>query len=527
MLYLRMNSKKKYTFCINNFLGFLFLILLFPLLASGQTFELTCNGSTIPVLEQNDVPLSFNLKAYKYARVTYLEKPLRLEITASGFELSDNDWEISPNSYGIKGKKVGNKISFSINRLGYLVVRFKKNQDFTKRLVIFVEPPEKVPDGEIVDVVNKYNIDNTGTLNETIKIQKALDEISGSNKVLFFPDGLYKSFQLQIKSNSKIHLSKNARIIADATIIEPYLNIDNEGTNRFVFIKNANNIQVTGLGGFDGNGTYFRGVFDPNGSNGKGAMRVLFIVNSKNILFDGILLKDAARWNTQITGCEDITFRNCKMMNNPNSSKNLTNFDGWDPDASKRVLIENCFCWAGDDNIAIKCVGTGIPKVRKNVEDITIRGCVFLTKKSSLKIGTETRCDSIKRIIFEDNDVIESDRIMAIDVKDEAIVDNVLFKNIRAEYHFPDSKKMGINIFLKKRSDEQQELGKIQNVTIENCSFYTKFPNNFRVYRDPEQSKKDDVQVTFINLKAEGKQVLTLDPEYFDLKSCNGIINFK
>ncbi len=522
-----MNSKNKYAISLLIFQGLLYLNLLLPFITSGQSLKLTCNGITIPVLEQNDVALSFNLNAYKYARVTYLDKPLLLEITASGFEFSDNDWEISPLSYGIKGIKSGNKVSFSIDRVGYLVVRFKKNQDFTKRLVIFVEPPEKVPEGEIVDIVYEYNIDNTGTVNETVKIQKALDEISGSNKVLFFPDGLYKSFQLQIKSNSKIHLSKNARIIADATTIEPYLNTDNAGTNRFVFIKNAYNIQVTGLGGFDGNGTYFRGVFDPNGSNGKGAMRVLFIVNSKNIIFDGILLKDAARWNTQITGCEDITFRNCKMINNPNSSKNLTNFDGWDPDASKRVLIENCFSWAGDDNIAIKCVGTGIPKVRKNVEDITIRGCVFLTKKSSLKIGTETRCDSIKRIIFEDNDVIESDRVMAVDVKDEAIVDNVLFKNIRAEYHFPDSKKTGINIFLKKRNDEQPTLGKIKNVTIENCSFNTKFPNNFRVYQDPEQSKKDDVQVTFKNLMVEGKQILTLDPDYFDMESCNGTINFK
>jgi hypothetical protein len=516
---------------MTNRIRFASLLVLFIFAVAGnsfsQSFKLQCNGEIIQVLEQNDVPLSYGLNTYKYARVEYNGEPLNMEITVSGFEFNNSDWEISPKSYGIEGAKTGNKLSFTISRTGYLVVRFKKNQDFTKRLVIFIEPPEQMPEGELVDIIKTYDVDNTGKINETEKIQKALNDISGSGKVLYFPDGLYKSFMLQIRSNSKIHLAKNSRIIADASSMQSYLNTDNAGTNRFVFIKDAHNIQVTGFGGFDGNGTYFRGVFDPNGSQGKGAMRVLFIVNSKNIVFDGILLKDAARWSTQILGSEDIIFRNCKMMNNPNQSKNLTNFDGWDPDASKRVLIENCFGWAGDDNIAIKCVGTGNPKNYNDVEDITIRGCVFLTKKSSLKIGTETRCANMKRIIFEDNDIIESDRVMAIDVKDNAIVDGVLFKNNRAEYHFPDSKKMGINIYLKKRIDDQPTLGKILNVTIEDCSFENKFPNKFRIYRDETQTQAHDLQVTIKNLLVGKKQIEFLNPDFFDLPVCNGVIQFK
>ena len=495
--------------------------------SSAQAFQLKCNEKPIQVMEQNDVPISYGLDSYKYAQVIYSGNPLLLEITTSGFDFTESDWEISPYSYNIQGVKTGSKLAFTIDRTGYLVIRFKKNQDFKKRLVIFIVPPEQLPPGEIVDVVKEYKIENTGLKNETEKIQKALNEISGSGKTLYFPEGLYKTYQLQIKSNTKIHLSKDARIIADASVVEPYLNNDNAGTNRFIFIKDAHNIQVTGLGGFDGNGTFFRGVFDPNGSQGKGAMRVLFIVNSRNIAFDGILLKDASRWNTQITGCEDVTFINCKILNNPNPSKNLTNFDGWDPDASKRVLIENCFGWAGDDNIAIKCVGTGNPKIIGDVEDIAIRGCVFLTKKSSLKIGTETRCAKMKRIVFEDNDVIESDRAMAIDVQDEAIVDGVLFKNNRVEYNFPDSKKMGINISLKKRDEKQEKLGKILNVTIEDCSFAKKFPGKFGIYRDEAQTNPEDLQVTFRNLMVEQKSIEFLDPVHFEISKCNGKIHFQ
>ena len=35
---------------------------------------------------------------------------------------------------------------------------------------------------------------------------------------------------------------------------------------------------------------------------------------------------------------------------------------------------------------------------------------VFLTKKSGLKIGTETFCSQNANIVFENNDIIESDR---------------------------------------------------------------------------------------------------------------------
>lgn len=493
----------------------------------AATFQLQCNGETIGVSEQNNVPLSYGLNAYKFARLTYTGEVLDIEITASGFDFKASDWEISPRSYQIKGKKSGNKLSFSVSRTGYVVVRFSRDQDFSKRLVLFIEPGEQLPKGELVDVVKEYNIDNKGIKNETEKIQKALDEISGSHKILYFPAGNYKTFMLRVKSDSKIYLSKNARIMADVSLIEPYLNNDDAGPNRFIFIKDAKNIQVTGLGGFDGNGTFFRGVFDPNGSQGKGSMRVLYIVHSKNILFDGILLKDAARWNTQVTGCEDVAFLNCKMLNNPNTNKNLTNFDGWDPDASKRVRIENCFGWAGDDNVAIKCVGTGNPAIRNDVEEITVRGCVFLTKKSALKIGTETRCANIRKIVFEDNDIIESDRALAIDVKDEAVVDGVLFKNNRIEYSFPDAQQRGINIFLKKRNDAQPRLGKIRNVTIDGCSFVQKFPEGFRIFRDETQTMESDLQVTIKNLMVEDNPVKSLDPEYFEKKACNGTVQFK
>ena len=71
----------------------------------AQSFKLKCNSESIQVNEQNDVPLSYKLNTYKFARVTYKGKPLQIEITASDFEFSNSDWDISPQSYGIEGTK--------------------------------------------------------------------------------------------------------------------------------------------------------------------------------------------------------------------------------------------------------------------------------------------------------------------------------------------------------------------------------------------------------------------------------------
>ena len=106
-----------------------------------------------------------------------------------------------------------------------MVILFKQNQDFTKRIVLLFEKPEFIPENR-VDIVDTYGVDNTGNKNETKKNQKALDDISGSRKVLYFPPGVYKTFTLQFRSNSQIYLAKNARILADDSTLSHYISDD-------------------------------------------------------------------------------------------------------------------------------------------------------------------------------------------------------------------------------------------------------------------------------------------------------------
>ncbi len=504
----------------------LIFIYLLGFQSKAQTFKVFADGKNIEVYEQNDVPLTHGLSSYKFARVTYRGKPISIKLQSSDFYFNESEWSISPKRYNIKGEKSGKQLSFVMDRLGYIVIRFKQNLDFTKRLVLLFEAPEVIPENRI-NIVDVYDVNNTGKKNETLKIQKALDEISGSENVLYFPPGIYKTYKLEFRSNSQIHLSKNARIIADDHSLNSYISNDKTKINHFILIKDVQNLQISGLGTLDGNGTQIGALSHPEQSLKIGGIRLLLIYRSKNIKIEGVLLKDAARWNTHILNSKHISFSYCKLMNNPTESKYLGSLDGWDPDSSSDILIENSFGWAGDDTVAIKCTGRGenhgmIP----NVERIIIRNNVFLTKKSGLKIGTETYCELMQKIIFEDNDIIESDRVMGINVRDGAFVNEVIFKNIHAEYCHPNRKQTAINFYITKRNSQTSSLGKIKNITIEDCSFVKAFPKKWAFFRHYSETQKNDLSVHLKNIFVGGEKIEEMDTKIFDPKKNNAELSF-
>ena len=121
---------------------FLLFIFLLSFQLKAHTFKVFADGKLIEVYEQNDVPLKHALSSYKFARVTFSGKPIRIKLQSSDLYFNNSEWSISPKRYNINGEKSGNQISFRMDRLGYVVIRLKQNQDFTKRLVLIFEAPE-------------------------------------------------------------------------------------------------------------------------------------------------------------------------------------------------------------------------------------------------------------------------------------------------------------------------------------------------------------------------------------------------
>src|SRR5207247_328568 len=129
--------------------------------------------------------------------------------------------------------------------------------------------------------------------------------------------------------------------------------------------------------------------------------------DSKNIVFENIVVRDPAAWCLHMLNSEHVVLRNLKGIDN----RDVLNADGFDITSCRHAVVEDCFHYCSDDAAVVKsCEG-------RPVTDVLVKGNILMTKKSALKIGTETEAD-ISDVTFIDNDVVESDRGMTLSCED-------------------------------------------------------------------------------------------------------------
>lgn len=365
--------------------------------------------------------------------------------------------EVSPLSKRISAEIQEGVASFTLSDNGWWMARM----DSTKRLFVFYETKEKQPTGLLAT--------------DYPSLQEAFDAASGSGKTLVVPEGEYACGTLRIGDNSDIYIAKGAVIRATGNradfpcdedrleadrINRPESYSDNGEKMTFsrMILIEGEHIRLRGRGVIDGNGTVLR-------AQGKPA-NLIRVRNSKDVLIEGLILRNPAAWNTHILGSTNVTVRGVKIINDPL----VPNTDGIDPDSSSDVIVENCFAYCSDDNIAIK--STNNSDILRNVDNIIVRYCVFLTRKSSLKIGTETKSERIGNIKFEGNQVLECDRAFVLYCNDGAEFSDIVFRNNIVEKNWPDSQRKLIHFKISERSGK----GRIHDVKIEGCRVLEPFP---------------------------------------------------
>jgi polygalacturonase len=458
------------------------------------SYRLVVNGKEVEV-----VPF----KHYFYALV---EMPETAEMSLTSGTAIDV-YEISPLSRNIQSTREGNTINFKIDKPQYIMVRINE----TERIFIFAEKPEVIPTENTANILT-FGVLNDGSINSTEQIQEAINQAAANGQTLLFPAGVYKSGQLVLPSNAHIHISKGATLLADDTCADVFIGTEDLIAPRrcFIFIPNASNVKITGFGAINGNGVNLREKFGD-----AARIRVVLAANSTDLLVEGVMLKNPGSWNTQIIKCRDVVFRNVKVLNDIE----LSNTDGINPDATQNMLIENTFGYASDDNIAIKTTNNG--NLLADIDGIIVRGNVFLTKKSSLKVGTESRGVNMRNILFEDNDVLESDRGMALYVSDGAHYDNIRYINNRFERNYPDAQQRGIHFRANQRNPDSK-LGKMTNILLKDNTFYRAFPRRSEIsYR----GEGIGIEVEIENLVIEGQRITSAEQADFIIE--NAKVTFK
>lgn len=269
------------------------------------------------------------------------------------------------------------------------------------------------PDADyVVDAVADGVTDARDAINSTISRCSA----DGGGRVIVKPGTYFCKGPIQLKSDVNLHLEEGSEILfspdpADYTPME--LTVW-EGTELINYRSPINayqceNIAITGKGILNGQaklspfgkGRHTRGcpqVMDlrraafngvPAHLRGFGeesllppAMLQPWACNK--VLLEDFTLLDSPFWCMHCFYCYNVTVRRVKI-----NSQHLNN-DGFDPDCTSYVLVEDCDFNCLDDAIAVKA-GRDKEGWRsgKKSHDIVVRNCRFSTGSGAIVIGSE------------------------------------------------------------------------------------------------------------------------------------------
>jgi polygalacturonase len=148
----------------------------------------------------------------------------------------------------------------------------------------------------------------------------------------------------------------------------------------------------------------------------------------KNVLIEGVTIKESPMWIVHPVLSQNITIRKLKIISHgPNN-------DGCDPESCKDVLIEDCLFDTGDDCIAIKS-GRDHDGRRVNVpsESIIVRNCTMKDGHGGVVVGSEISGNV--RNVFAENCIMSSPNLdRALRLKSNSrrggTIENVYMRNV-------------------------------------------------------------------------------------------------
>jgi polygalacturonase len=478
----------------------------FSTMNSSETFVELPRPSALPesrtyTVTVNNQPVSVQ----KYNGICYVQFPLveqaNIEITA---DEPASQYTLSPKSYNIPSNRDGNKISFSLTTPRKLILHQVNSAD--EKLFIFAEPPEEKPpqlsDANVTNIIN-YRVDNTGQNEATELIQTAIDEVSAKQGILYFPPGVYKTRQLNLKSNMTLYL-------APGSVLEATKEIDPSYGRGLINIENANNVKIIGRGTINGNGTYWR----PKG----GWYSLILMNNATNIVLQDILIQDPPVANVWMSYSENVNIYNLKILADPQPE--FLNTDGFDFWSSRNITIDNVLYKGTDDATAIGGDKNG--RIQ-NSENINIKNSVFYGG-NGFKLGSTAKQDVIRNITYENIDVVFANEVSGFWPVTGANFENIYFKNIRVEdiLDAPQKDKAALlwNWNIRPVSwnpdSSPEKLGSIRNVYISNLKIDDRggAKSVFHGY-----DLQRNISVKFDNFSLEGKQVLNQNDAYFDVQN--------
>jgi hypothetical protein len=353
--------------------------------ALSEQYRLTVNGQAVPVFVCRVSAVPFNQVWPGYQRPLDqtelagfanwdMKQPVQVEVQSL---CAVQSVVVRPQSLGIKPEVCGDRIRFALVRPGPVVVEVNGRH---RALHLFANPPAAAAPAA---------------------------KMSG---LRCFGPGVHRPGRIELKSNESLYLAAGAVV---------YGNIQ---------VADATNVHVWGRGVLDA-GELQRSNnscdFGPALPGLSGAIRLR---NCSDVTVEGLVLRDPAEWCFSLFGCRRVTVENVKLV-----GLWRYNADGFDVCNSQDIAVRDCFVRSFDDALVVK--GLKYAYDDRPVQNVSfIRCVVWCDWGSSLEIGAETRAPEMRRIRFEDCDVIRSTHVaMRVNHGDKAAVSDIRYENIRVE----------------------------------------------------------------------------------------------
>ena len=488
-----------------------------------SSYTVAVNGHTVDVIHISrfDVPISF-------VRFDAMDDNEVEIISEQGID----SFTLSPKNRDIDAVHEGNRITFSVSEPGYLILQPASGDRAMENLFILIDPKEETPpapeDAAVVSILEFEGVDRCGASLMTDIIQVAIDSVEGTEKILYFPPGLYLTGELWMRSDMTLYLSDGAVLRASSSLSDivtgdtrgSVIEQCRHGLIRMFEVKNSH---IRGRGIIDAGGTHLRVKENPMTK-----YNLLKIEESADCTVEGVVALDSSFWNTIVYRSDDIHIANYKVINHRlNNTWNET--DGVDFDNTTNSTLKNAFLYTGDDCMSTKSddipddyhipegAGTYPEDPTEagdnyiSVNNIVHENVVCYTNQSACKIGTKTMGKTLSNVVFKNIDVPKCGRGMVIDAMDTATVEDITFENIDLEYIVPfDAVDFGINSGTGYRISEG--VGAIENIVARNISIEKfEYAKPLFKIKGREAGDTDDIypigDVTFTNVYYDGAHV--------------------
>ncbi|MFH0760587.1 MAG: glycoside hydrolase family 28 protein [Bacteroidota bacterium] len=237
--------------------------------------------------------------------------------------------------------------------------------------------------------ITHYGAVGDGTTLNTAMIQAAIDDCAqaGGGRVVI-PAGRFLSGTLVIKSHVNLNFEPGSVLLGSARRedypLQPlpkYRSLKDQagGFNALIYAEGAEDISITGNGTIDGQGKLQKPAENPIAGDIDGRPRNILFISCKDVVIEGIHLKNSGMWNQHYLDCEDVRVNNITVDNHSNE-----NNDGIDIDGCRRFVLSNSIFDSDDDGITLKSTGPA------PCEDITITNCIVSSFCNAIKAGTES-----------------------------------------------------------------------------------------------------------------------------------------